>query len=137
MDPEVALLIGLPACGKSTFYREHLAATHAVVSKDLMSRSARRKEDRLLREVAAHLGAGRSVAVDNTQPSVAERAGVIRVARAHGARVIGYWWVPDVPLCRARNAARTTPVPEVGLFAAVARWQDPEPAEGFDVLEVR
>ena len=134
MEPEVTLLIGLPGAGKSTFVARHLAATHAVVSKDLMGRSAPRKEARLLRELAAHLAAGRSVAVDNTQPSVAERAGVIRVARAHGVRVVGYWFAPDVALCRARNAAREHPVPLVGLHAAAGRWEVPTLAEGFDEL---
>ena len=34
MNAELAILIGLQASGKSTFYRRHLAATHALVSKD-------------------------------------------------------------------------------------------------------
>lgn len=131
---EVVLLIGLQGCGKTTFYRERLAATHALVSKDAMSRSARRKEDRQRRELAALLAEGHDVCVDNTQPSAAERAGVIAVARAHGARVIGHWWPPDLALSRRRNAARPAPVPEVGLRAAAARWEEPDPAEGFDVL---
>ena len=134
MEPEVALLIGLPGAGKSTFVARHLAATHAVVSKDLVGRSAPRKEARLLRELAAHLAAGRSVAVDNTQPSVAERAGVIRVAKAHGARVVGYWFAPDVERCRERNAARDEPVPLVGVHAAAGRWETPTLDEGFDEL---
>lgn len=134
MEPEVALLIGLQACGKTTFYRRRLAATHAHVSKDLMPRSARRKEARLLRELDAHLAAGRSVAVDNTQPSAAERAGVLRVARAHGVCVVGHWWPPDPALSLARNAERAAPVPEVGVRAALARWEEPTPAEGFDAL---
>ena len=58
MEPEVALLIGLPGAGKSTYVAAHLGDTHAVVSKDLMGRSAPRKEERLLRELAVHLAAG-------------------------------------------------------------------------------
>lgn len=132
--PQVVLLIGLQACGKTTFYRERLAATHALVSKDAMSRSARRKEDRQRRELAALLADGHDVCVDNTQPSAVERAGVIAVARAHGARVVGYWWPPDPELSRRRNAARADPVPEVGLHAALARWEEPHRNEGFDQL---
>ena len=132
--PQVVLLIGLQACGKTTFYRERLAATHALVSKDAMPRSARRKEDRQRRELAALLADGHDVCVDNTQPSAAERAGVIAVARAHGARVVGYWWLPDPELSRRRNAARADPVPEVGLHAALARWEEPHRGEGFDEL---
>lgn len=130
MEPEVVLLIGLQAGGKTTFYRRRFAATHAHVSKDLMPRSVRHKEERLLRELATHLGAGRSVVVDNTQPSRAERAGVIHVARSYGARVVGYWWEPDLARSLARNAARA----EVGVRAALARWEQPSPVEGLDSL---
>ena len=131
---EVVLLIGLQGVGKTTFYRETLAATHALVSKDAMPRSARRKEARQRRELAALLADGHDVCVDNTQPSAAERAGMIAVAAAHGARVVGHWWPPDLATSRRRNAARPDPVPEIGLRAALARWQEPDPGEGFDVL---
>jgi predicted kinase len=131
---EVVLLIGLQACGKTTFFQAHLAATHVLVSKDAMPRSARRKEARLIRELAAALAAGRDVCVDNTQPSAAERAGVIATARAAGARVVGHWWRPDLPLSLDRNARRAEPVPLVGLYAASARWEEPRLDEGFDEL---
>ncbi|WP_433802142.1 AAA family ATPase [Actinomycetospora sp. CA-084318] len=131
---EVVLLIGLQACGKTTFYRSTLAATHVLVSKDEMPRSARRREARLLRELASALEAGRDVCVDNTQPSAAERAGVIAVARAARARVVGHWWRPDLPLSLSRNAARAEPVPLVGVYAASARWEEPRLDEGFDEL---
>lgn len=131
---EVVVLVGLQACGKTTFFAAELAATHALVSKDAMPRSARRKEARQQREIAEHLAAGRDVCVDNTQPSAAERAGVIAVARAAGARVVGHWWRPDLPLSLERNARRADPVPVVGLYAASARWEEPRLEEGFDEL---
>ena len=37
-------------------------------------------------------------------------------------------------MSRRRNADRPDPVPEVGLHAALACWEDPDPGEGFDVL---
>lgn len=45
MEPELAVLVGLQASGKSTFVAPRFAATHAIVSKDLM-RSARHRERR-------------------------------------------------------------------------------------------
>ncbi|GLZ55726.1 AAA family ATPase [Actinomycetospora sp. NBRC 106378] len=131
---EVVLLIGLQACGKTTYYRGVLAATHVLVSKDAMPRSARGKEARLLRDLGAALEAGHDVCVDNTQPSAAERAGVIGAARVAGARVVGHWWRPDLPLSLERNARRAEPIPLVGLYAASARWEEPRLAEGFDDL---
>jgi hypothetical protein len=33
---ELAILVGLPGAGKTSFHRAHLAATHRHVSKDLL-----------------------------------------------------------------------------------------------------
>ncbi|WP_207955865.1 AAA family ATPase [Rubrobacter marinus] len=59
--------MGLQASGKSTFYRERLAGTHAHVSKDLFrhNKDRNRRQAQLVREA---LRSGRSVVVDNTNP---------------------------------------------------------------------
>ncbi|MGX9229798.1 AAA family ATPase [Streptomyces albus] len=59
--PRTAVLVGLQASGKSTFYRRHLAHDHVLVSKDRFPRSARHKQRRQLRLLGEALAAGRSV----------------------------------------------------------------------------
>lgn len=132
---EVAILVGLQASGKTTFYRQVLAATHDHVSKDTFP-NARRPQARQMRMIEEALAEGRDVAVDNTNPSSAEWQPIVAAARAHGARVVGYWFPPDVPLSLARNAARTgkTRVPDVGFYATLTRLRRPGPADGFDAL---
>jgi predicted kinase len=131
---EVAILIGLQASGKTTFYHQVLA-THEHVSKDAWP-NARRRQDRQLRLIDETLAAGRDVAVDNTNPSAAEWQPIIEVARAHGARVVGYWFPPDVALSQARNALREgrTRVPDVGFHATLRRLRRPSQEDGFDAL---
>jgi predicted kinase len=135
--PEVAVLVGLQGAGKSTFYRERLADTHAHVSKDNL-RNVRRRQDRQMRMIAEALESGANVAVDNTNPSPAEWAPLIELAHRHGARVVGYWFPPDVPGSLRRNAARDdkTRVPHVGIFATLRRLNRPGPSDGFDDLRV-
>jgi predicted kinase len=132
---KVAVLIGLQASGKTTFWRRYLAQTHVHVSKDDFP-NARYRQRKQLRLIADALGAGRDVAVDNTNPSAAEWAPLIEVARAHGASVVGYWFPPDVAESVARNAARPpkTRVPDVGLYATLKALRRPAPADGFDQL---
>ena len=72
MSVELVILTGLQAAGKTTFYRERFAATHVHISKDAWP-NARRKERRQQRLVEEHLRAGRSVVVDNTNPTSACR----------------------------------------------------------------
>ncbi|MFD6948759.1 kinase [Nocardiopsis sp. TSRI0078] len=131
--PEMALFVGLQASGKTTFYRARLAATHLHVSKDDFP-NARRPQRRQMRMVHEALGAGLNVAVDNTNPSPEEWRPLIEAAREHGARVVGYWFPPDLPLTLERNAARRGRhrVPDVGVYATRKLLRRPSRADGFD-----
>jgi predicted kinase len=137
---DVAVLVGLQASGKSTFYRRCLSGRYALVSKDLFPRGARNKQQRQMRQVAEALAAGRPVAVDNTNPSPEEWTPLVEAARAHGATATAYWFPPDLTGSLRRNAAREgrDRVPDVGVLATLRRLREPSPDDGFDaVLEVR
>jgi predicted kinase len=128
-------LVGLPGAGKSSLYREKFAGTHVPVSKDQWP-NATKREDRQRKLVDEALASGQSVVVDNTNPTIAERAALIRIARAHGARVIGYFFDVNTRTAVARNAERTGrgKVPNVAIFTAAKRLQRPSLAEDFDQL---
>lgn len=132
---ECVILIGLPASGKSTFYRERFAGSHDHVSKDLMGDS-RQRERRQEQLVSESLARGRSVVVDNTNPSASVRAPVIALAKAHGAQVVGYFFTGDAADALRRNRTREgrERVPDVAIFAARKRLEAPTFAEGFDRL---
>jgi predicted kinase len=133
----VAVLVGLQGSGKTTFYRQVLAATHAHVSKDNF-RNARRRQLRQLQLIDEALEEGRDVVVDNTNPSPEEWRPLIEAARQHGARVACYWFPPDVTGSLERNAVREgkARVPEVGVYATLGRLRRPLLADGFDALFV-
>jgi predicted kinase len=132
---ECLILIGLPGAGKTTFYRRYFATTHAHVSKDLWPHASGR-EVRQRRAIDEALASGRSVAVDNTNSTVAERAALIAAARAHGARVVGYFVDVTTRVAIARNAERSgrAKVPNVAIFTVARRLERPALAEGFDQL---
>jgi predicted kinase len=136
---EVAVLIGLQASGKTTFYRQVLAATHTHVSKDSFRR-VRNRQAKQMRLIDEALSAGHNVAVDNTNPSPQEWQPIIELAHRHHARTVAYWFPPDLPGSLQRNAARTgrDRVPDVGVIATVKRLRPPRRDDGFDCLfEVR
>ena len=134
---ECIVLVGLPAAGKTTFYRERFAATHDHVSKDL-SRHARRPQHRQEHLIAQSLAHGRSVVVDNTNASAAIRAPLIALARKNGAEVVGYYFPTEAREALRRNHARQgrDRVPDVAIFAIRKHLQPPSRSEGFDRLFV-
>lgn len=135
MEPELAVLVGLQASGKSTFAVSHFVASHVLVSKDLM-RSARHKDRRQRREICAALSRRQSVVVDNTNPGPAQWAPLIALARERRARAVAYFFPPDVTGCVARNAARAQGrrAPHVGVYATLGALRRPSRADGFDAV---
>ncbi|MFM9629181.1 MULTISPECIES: AAA family ATPase [Streptomyces] len=133
---DVAVLVGLQASGKSTFYAQRLSGRYALVSKDLFPRGAKNKQQRQMSLVEDHLAAGHSVAVDNTNPSPQEWGPLVEAAHARGATVTAYWFPPDVAGSLRRNAAREgrARVPDIGVLATLKRLREPSPADGFDAV---
>ena len=133
MIAELVVFSGLQASGKTMFYRERLAASHVLVSKDAWP-NARRREDRQRRLVSEHLRAGRSVVVDNTNPTPAERAPLVVIARVASARVVSYAFITTVPEAVHRNALRTgrARIPDAGIYSVAKRLCPVLVSEGFD-----
>jgi predicted kinase len=132
---ELVLFIGLQASGKSTFYRTRLAATHELVSKDLMPNNPRpeRRQRQLVEEALARSA---SVAVDNTNPTPEVRAPLIALGHAFGAEIVGYWFDATAGACLARNRQREgrARVPDIAIFATRKILRLPTLEEGFDRL---
>ncbi|HEU0031973.1 MAG TPA: AAA family ATPase [Kofleriaceae bacterium] len=130
---ELVVFSGLQAAGKTSFYRERFAATHVHVSKDLWP-NARRKDDRQRRLVEEHLRAGRSVVVDNTNPTPIERGPLVAIARELGIEVASYAFVSTVEDALRRNAGREgrARIEDVGIFTVAKRLVPPAADEGFD-----
>jgi predicted kinase len=130
---DCVVLVGLPGAGKTSFYRRYFAQTHVHISKDHWP-NATGREARQRRAIDEALASGRSVVVDNTNPTVADRAAIVALARARGARAVCYF--VDVPTrtAVARNAVRPgrEKVPNVAIFTVAKRLQRPTLEEGFD-----
>jgi predicted kinase len=133
--PCVAMLIGLQGSGKSSFYRVCFSSTHEHLSKDNWP-NAKNREARLQRELRAALEQGRSVVIDNTNVTRAQRAGVLAIARELGVPVRGYVFPLDLAGCLARNASRQgrARVPERAILATINLWEAPSLDEGFAAL---
>src|SRR5205085_5502154 len=94
------------------------------------------REKRQQKAVEEMFSSGKSIVVDNTNPTVAERSRIITLAHKHKVRVIGYFFDITTRAAVARNANRTgrDKVPNVAIFTTAKRLQPPTLSEGFDAL---
>src|SRR4051794_12684621 len=126
---EAVILCGVQGSGKTTLYRERFLETHARVSMDLLRTRAR--EAAFLRVC---LETRMPFVVDNTNPTVAERARYVVPAREAGFRVVGWLVEVDYEVASGRNAARGRRVPAAGRGAVARRLVRPTRGGGFDEL---
>jgi predicted kinase len=128
---EAIVLCGLQGAGKTTLYRDRWLETHVRISMDLLR--TRSREAALL-ELC--LSTRQPLAVDNTNPTPAERRRYLEPARAAGFRVIGYLVDADPDEALGRNARRKglRRIPERGVLGTARRLIRPVPEEGFDEL---
>jgi len=134
----VVLLCGLQASGKTSFYHQVLRGRYLHVSMDHYTISRRRKQALAALETA--LEGGSEVCVDNTHPTIEERAEVIRRAQAHGQQVVAFFFESKVDLCRDRNQKRddSSQVPLVAIYSTIKKLVPPTLNEGFvQVFSVR
>jgi predicted kinase len=128
---EAVVFVGIQASGKSSFYQARFFDTHLRITLDMLK--TRHREQLLLR---ACIEARQPFVVDNTNPSVEERARYVQLARSGGFRVVGYYFRSQPKEALARNNQRTgkARIPETRILGTYKRLRLPAKEEGFDEL---
>ncbi len=129
---EAIIFIGLPGSGKTTYFADHFATTHAHVSRDIQQTAQR--ETAFFCEC---LRSGRSLVVDNTNATRAVRSSYIRDAKAAGFHVLCYFFDTPVRTAIGRNNHRKDkkPIPVPAILRAAKRLEPPTLEEG--IAEIR
>lgn len=129
---ESIIFIGIPACGKSTFFRYRFFDTHVRINLDMLR--TRHREARLLQTC---LETGQAFVVDNTNATAELRAKYLKAAKDTGFRVVGYYFQSRIEECLRRNAERNEAqrIPEKGILAMYRTLEIPSYDEGFDALQ--
>ncbi len=128
---KVVILIGIQASGKTTFYDRYLKDSFEHISLDVLH--TRNKERQAMDDCILR---GVSFAIDNTNPTRAERHKYIESAHSAGYEAIGCYFKSGVSECIRRNAYREgkARVPDVAVAATSNKLDLPALSEGFDRL---
>lgn len=131
MQKTMIIMMGLQGSGKSTFYEKYLSKDHVRVNLDTLK--TRNKEHLLIDEC---LSEGKNFAIDNTNPTRADRARYISLAQENGYYIIGYFMESKIKDCIARNALREgkARVPDCAIAATSNKLEIPSFEEGFNEL---
>lgn len=128
---DVVIFIGIPASGKTTFYRERFFPAYVYISLDqIRTRSA---EAELF---SFCLRRRKNCVIDNTNVKRQTRAHYISAAMESGARVIGYCFPikPDEAIRRNATRVGRACVPEHVIKRIYGDFVYPKLDEGFDAL---
>ena len=131
MEKTMVLMIGIQGSGKSTFYHKYLSDDYVRVNLDTLK--TRNREEQLVSECFRE---GKSFAVDNTNPTRADRQRYIPLAQYWGYRIVGYFMESKLQTCIERNNQRSgsAKIPATAIAATSNKLQLPGVEEGFDEL---
>jgi predicted kinase len=129
--PQLVILMGAQASGKSSFYLHSFFATHIRINLDMLKT---RHREKLIFD--ACLTAQQSVVIDNTNPTRQNRERYIEPAKSHAFSVSGYYMMTSLEDCLERNRTRADDlaVPEQAIRATWKRMEEPRLDQGFDAL---
>ena len=124
------IMIGIQGSGKSEFCRRFLPDVQRV---NLDTLKTRYNEKRMIADCHER---GCDYVIDNTNPTRADRARYIPVAKEAGYRVIGYFMQSRLQECIARNDRREgkEKIPAKAIAMTSNRLEMPSSSEGFDEL---
>ena len=126
----VAILIGLPACGKTTFSKVFFPGWRVMRVDDYWNSKGQPDPREFWK--ALETVQDEQIVLDGT---FIIRHGRDRIRRLFpGSRFIGYVFTADVQECLARNAARGNHLHEGHVYRKAHVWEDATVEEGFDEL---
>lgn len=127
----LVIMMGIQGSGKSTFYRKYLSDSFVRVNLDTLK--TRYQEEFLIKECLEN---GKNLAIDNTNPTKADRQRYIPLAIANGYKVVGCFMESKLNDCIERNNKRegSAKILPTAIAATSNKLQMPSYDEGFDEL---
>ncbi|XP_053116116.1 bifunctional polynucleotide phosphatase/kinase isoform X2 [Hemicordylus capensis] len=138
-SPELVVAVGFPAAGKSTFLKQHLvSAGYACANRDTLG-----SWQKCVASAQAALQAGKSTAVDNTNPDLDSRRRYIECAKEAGVPCRCFLFTASLEQAKHNNRFREmtekghVPVNDPVLHSYKSKYVEPSLEEGFsEILKI-
>jgi len=129
-NPIMAIMIGIQGSGKSTFCNRHLTGFERI---NLDTLHTRNKENIVINEA---ISGKKNLVIDNTNPTVKERAKYIFKGKEAGYKIIGFFMQSNLQDCITRNEQREGRgrIPNKAIACTSNKLEIPSYEEGFDSL---
>lgn len=144
--PEVVMMVGIPASGKSTFARKLAEGGYHWHSSDNLRVELNLKDGdpkdnaklfkELHRRIKEDLRNGISCVFDATNLSRKRRAGFVDELGNIPCKKTCCLMLADIDECKRRNSERKVPVPEYKYAQMLANFDPPYCNEGWDEIEI-
>uniref|UniRef100_A0ABM5GS80 Bifunctional polynucleotide phosphatase/kinase n=1 Tax=Pogona vitticeps TaxID=103695 RepID=A0ABM5GS80_9SAUR len=138
-SPELVVAVGFPAAGKSTFLKKYLVA----VGYNYVNRDTLGSWQKCVASCQASLKAGKSVAVDNTNPDLESRRRYIECAKEAGVPCRCFLFTASLEQAKHNNRFREmtekghVPVNDIVLNSYKNKYVAPSLEEGFsEILKI-
>jgi bifunctional polynucleotide phosphatase/kinase len=120
-DKELIVFVGMPGCGKSTFYHTKLKDCIHIEQDTIGTRK------KLLKELDKSFLTGKSIVIDSTNPSQENRSEYYEKAKQHNYNIkVLYFLVNGTGF----NKLREKPVPDIVYHIYFKKLEPPTIAEG-------
>eukprot|EP00697_Spironema_sp_BW2_P016759 gnl/Spiro4/8175_TR4308_c0_g1_i1.p1 gnl/Spiro4/8175_TR4308_c0_g1~~gnl/Spiro4/8175_TR4308_c0_g1_i1.p1 ORF type:complete len:443 (-),score=112.86 gnl/Spiro4/8175_TR4308_c0_g1_i1:13-1341(-) len=136
--PELVVMCGAPASGKSTFCKRFLVP-HGY---ERVNRDTLKTKERCVKACQQALAEGKSVCIDNTNPAPEDRALYLNLAKKNGVPARCFVLQTPLPVAHHNNLYReqtdgTEHVPEIAYRSFKGKFKPPTASEGFaEILEI-
>ena len=124
---ELIILIGYPACGKST-YAKHVK--HKIINQDSL-----RTKQKCLKLFNYYISNETNIIIDNTNTVKKTRAEYINIALQNNYYIKCIHFMNDIHYCIEQNLSRYPKVPNVVFYKIRKHYENPSLNEGFDIIE--
>lgn len=123
---EMIIIVGSPSAGKSTFVREYYPTYYRINQDTLKTRP------RCIKETLAAAKRHENIIIDNTNPTVANRADYIAIAQKYEYdKIICY--IKEITMDRAKelNVRKNKKLPMIAFNVFQSKYVEPTLDEGF------